>query len=121
MKNLILILSLALGGCASILHGTHDDIIVNSLEKGSTIYVNDVARGIDMIVVDVKKGKPHQLRAEKEGCQSVTATTGEKFDVATLAGIGLDLGIFSIPIDLISGAAWRVAPRGYTLTPVCRK
>ena len=109
----------ALSGCATVIKGSNDNVSVNSLEKGTTIYVNGAARGLDTAMVNVKKGKPHSLRAEKEGCQSVTTETGESFDATSLLGILLDFGIISIPIDLISGAAWKTDPTTYTLTPIC--
>jgi hypothetical protein len=111
----------ALSGCANIIKGSNDNVSVNSLEKGTSIFVDGAARGIDNAMVNVKKGKPHSLRAEKDGCQSVSTETGESFDATSLLGILLDFGIFTIPIDLISGAAWKTDPTTYTLTPICKK
>ena len=121
--KLIFVLAIILmsSGCASILHGNNDNISVNSLEKGTTIYVDGAARGLDSTVVNVKKGKPHLLRVEKEGCQAITAQTSESYDPTSLLGILLDFGLISMPIDFISGAAWKVSPTTYTLTPICKK
>jgi len=107
-------------GCASIVKGTSDSISVNSLEKGSTIYVDGAARGVDSAYVSVKKGKPHSIRVEKDGCQPVHAETGESFDATSLLGILIDFGIVTIPVDMISGAAWKVEPTTYTVTPICK-
>lgn len=112
---------LYLQGCASIIHGTSDTVTVNSLEKGSTIYVDGAPRGIDVAQVQVKRGNPHQLRVEKDGCQAVSAETVEKFDSVSLLGIFLDFGIITIPIDLVSGAAWKTEPNTYTVSPLCAK
>lgn len=114
-------LSLGLTGCASVIKGSSDTLTVNSLEKGTTIYVNGAARGVDTAAVSVKKGKPHTIRVEKEGCQPVTAETTESFDPTSLLGILIDFGLITIPIDLMSGAAWKVEPTTYTLTPICTK
>ncbi|MBT9496558.1 MAG: PEGA domain-containing protein [Zoogloea oleivorans] len=113
--------SLALSGCASIIKGNSDNITVNSLEKGSVIYVDGAARGVDTAMVNIKKGKPHTLRVEKEGCKAVTGESGEAFEPVSLLGILLDFGILTIPIDMISGAAWKVDPTTYTMTPICMK
>lgn len=122
MKKLIAALCVfQLVGCASIIKGGSDTVTVNSLEKGTTLYVDGAPRGLDAAAVSVKKGKPHSLRAEKDGCQAVTGDTTESFDPTSLLGILLDLGLISIPIDLISGAAWKVEPTTYTLTPICPK
>ncbi len=107
-----------LGSCASIIHGTHDTVTVNSLEKGTTIYIDGVARGTDTATADVRRGKPHTIKVEKDGFQPVTIETTEEFDPTTLLGIFIDFGIISIPVDLISGAAWKQAPTAYTVTPL---
>jgi hypothetical protein len=122
VKKLIAALCVVqLAGCASVIKGSSDTVTVNSLEKGTTLYVDGAPRGLDAAAVSVKKGKPHTLRAEKEGCQSVTADTTESFDPTSLLGIFLDFGIITIPVDLISGAAWKIEPTTYTLTPICAK
>jgi hypothetical protein len=123
MKKMALIAALAMGltGCASVIKGSNETISVNSVEKGTTIYVDGAARGLDTASVSLKKGKTYNIRAEKEGCEAVSTTTGESFDPTSLLGILIDFGIFTIPMDLISGAAWKIEPTTYTVTPICKK
>lgn len=108
-------------GCASILHGTSDTISVNSMEKDTIIYVDGTPRGKDNARGQIKRGDVHTITASKEGCQDVTMKTTDSFDIATLLGIFLDYGIISIPIDLISGAAWKTDQSIVTLSPICPK
>ena len=123
MKKLAMIafVALSLTGCASVLKGSNETINVNSVEKGTTIYVDGAARGLDNASVSLKKGKTYNIRAEKERCETVNATPGESFDPTSLLGILIDFGIFTIPLDLISGAAWKIEPTTYTVTPICKK
>jgi len=58
----------AISACASIINGTSEQITVNSLEKNTTIYIDDVPRGKDIAAADIKRGNTHALRAVKEGC-----------------------------------------------------
>jgi hypothetical protein len=117
-----LVASIALlSGCSSIIKGTNDTITINSIERGTTLYVDGAACGLDTASVSLKKGKTYSLRAEKEGCESTTSTTTESFDPTSLLGILIDFGLISIPVDMISGAAWKIEPTTYTLTPVCSK
>ena len=122
MKKLMIILPAMLmaSGCASMIKGSSDNITVNSLEKGTVLYVDGAARGMDNAMINVKKGKPHHIRAEKEGCQPVSTETGESFDATSLLGLLIDAGIITITTDLISGAAWKIEPTTYTLTPICK-
>ena len=125
MKKIALTAAMAsvalMTGCASVIHGTNDMVTVNSLEKGSTIYIDGAPRGIDVAQVQVKRGNVHQVRVEKEGCQPVAMTTTEKFDPTSLLGVLLDFGVITIPIDLVTGAAWKTEPVIYTVSPLCQK
>lgn len=69
MKKLLLTTTILLTStnCASAINGTSDRISINSLEKDSMIYVNNVPRGRDNITVDVSRKKKHEIRVEKEG------------------------------------------------------
>ena len=116
----LLLTSALLSGCASVIKGQQDTITVNSLEKGSAIFIDGVQRGVDDALAQVKKGNPHTIKATKEGCQAVIIQTGESFDATSLLGILIDFGIITIPIDLISGAAWQTEPTIYTVTPICK-
>lgn len=67
----------------------------------------------------MKKGNPHTIKVTKKGCQDIIQT-GESFDATSLLGILIGFGIITIPIDLISGAAWQTNPTIYTVTPICK-
>lgn len=115
-----LILAVAsLSGCASIIKGNSEKITVNSLEQDTVIWVDGAPRGKDAVSVDIKKGNPVTIKASKQGCQDVSVQTTESFDATSLLGILIDLGIITIPIDLISGAAWKPSPTTYTVSPIC--
>ena len=120
IKKSILLLFLSITGCSSIIHGGHDKVTVNSLEKGATIYVDNIPRGTDIIQVDMERGEEHTIRVSKEGCTDMMAPVTDKFDPTTLLGIFIDLGIVSFPVDFISGSAWKISPRTYTVTPICK-
>lgn len=108
-------------GCASIFSGGSDNVSINSLEKGTTLSINGAPRGLDNTAADLKRGKPYTITASKEGCKDVTIQTQESFDGRSLLGIFIDFGIFTIPIDMISGGAWKISPSSYTVTPICDK
>jgi hypothetical protein len=105
-------------GCATMIHGTYDNVTVHSLETGTRIYVDGELRGTDWASARVERGKAHTITAEKDGFQSVSIQTTKSFDATSLLGILIDFGLISIPVDLISGAAWKTDPQLYTVTPI---
>ncbi len=107
-------------GCSTVIRGTQDTITVNSLEKGTKIYIDGNPRGMDQAMAQVKRGDIHTIKVEKDGCDTVSIQTGEKFDWTSLLGCLLDCGIISIPTDLITGAAWKTEPTMYTVSPLCK-
>jgi hypothetical protein len=120
MKITALLLSpLLLSGCAGILHGTSDTLSVNSMEDNTIIYVDGTPRGRDTATAQLKRGDDHKITASKEGCRDVSMETTDSFDPASLLGIFWDFGILSIPIDLVSGAAWKTDQAIVTLSPIC--
>ncbi len=119
-KVCLLALAVAASGCSSIIHGGHDTVTINSLEKGATIYVDNIPRGADIVQVDLERGESHIVRATKPGCTDTITPVTDKFDTTTLLGIFLDLGIISLPVDFISGSAWKITPKTYTVTPICK-
>lgn len=106
-------------GCSTLIHGTSDTVTINSTEDETTIYVNSAPRGKNAATVDLKRGEDYVIRTSKKGCQDVMTPVTATFDPTSLLGILIDFGIITIPIDLISGAAWKFSPRTYTLTPIC--
>jgi hypothetical protein len=121
MKRTMFLLPVLLlsSGCAGILHGTTDKISINSMEEDTVIYVDGIPRGKDYASGHIERGDDHTIRVSKAGCQDVTMETTSSFDPATLLGIFLDYGIISMPVDFISGAAWKTDQESVTLTPIC--
>ena len=121
MKNIILILVITIltQGCATIIKGTNDKIAINSIEKDTLIYVDGAVIGKDAVLIQVERGDTHTIRATKQGCQDIFLNTGESFDATSLLGILIDFGIITIPIDLLSGAAWKTDPKVYSASPIC--
>jgi hypothetical protein len=123
LRALVLLLTVAVAllstGCASIMRGTSDTITITSLEEDTIIYVDEIPRGKNQAVAEVSRGEEHTIKVTKAGCQTMVVQTGKKFDMTSLLGILIDWGIISIPIDLVSGAAWKTHPKIYTVTPIC--
>ena len=106
-------------GCSTIIHGNSDRVVVHSMEKGTQIFVDGMPRGKNYAELNLKRGDDHTILVKKPGCQDMLMQTNSQFDPTSLLGVFIDLGIISIPIDLISGAAWKTSPTSYSVSPIC--
>lgn len=104
--------------CASILNGATDTVTIVSEVKDSAIYINGEYHGRDDAIVELRKGKHYQIYSIKEGCETTTLNTGDRFDKDVLWGI-LFGAIVPITIDVLAGNAWEIYPKLYNVTPRC--
>ena len=109
----------SLNGCSTIIHGTSDRVTITSTEGDAEIFVNGVRVGKGSGITALERGEIHTIRVEKPGCEAVTVQTDDSFDPTSLLGILIDFGVITIPVDLITGAAWKIEPRIYNVDPAC--
>lgn len=97
-------------GCASIMHGTRQDLSVNSMPSGAKVFV----RGVHMVttpsVVELKrKDSDIVLRFEKDGYEPVEVALHRTMD-GWVWGNVLFGGFVGLAVDFINGAAYKLTP-----------
>jgi len=107
--------------CAYLIHGTSDEINIQSSNPKAELYLDDQPIGIGSAMAIVHRDKTYTIQAKAAGCETRTVQTGDRFDPISLLGLIIDFGIVSILIiDMaITGAAWKTYPRTYIVNPVC--
>ena len=114
-RLLIAVFVVALPSCATILSGGMDVVAVDSTVKGARILIDDELRGTTNVLASLDRGHGgHRLRVEHEDYLPAERVITERFDPRVLLGIFVDLGIVTIPIDVLSGNA--MAPRSIQYT-----
>lgn len=110
-------------GCASILHGSTEQIYVVSKDPSARIFINNelVGKGSAKATVRKKHLDNATIYVRKEGCKDAAQPIKTTFDGTTLLGLFIDLGIISIlVVDFaISGATTRAETIHYFLDPNC--
>lgn len=114
-----LITATTLSGCAGIMSSGSDRVTINTGTADAKIYVDGKYQGEGRLRTDLERGDTYEIRIEKEGCATLYTETGDKLDNWFWANILIDWGIFSMPIDLISGNAWKADRSEYILIPEC--
>lgn len=66
----LLAIVMLFSSCATIIHGSRQNITIQSLTKNSKIYVDEVDSGKDSILVRLKRNKNHVIAISKEGFET---------------------------------------------------
>ena len=108
---LISSLVLLLPACATMVRGTEQGVVVNSVPPGATVQVSNGVTCVTPCTFKAARNQSLTLTISKEGCHSTTAAI-----VSTLAGSGVILGGL---IDYGTGAVYDLQPNPLTVSLVC--
>lgn len=99
---------LNLSGCASLLNGQEQAITIKSHQKAD-IYIDGEYAGTGLTTRSVSRDERHLIQVKLNSCETEFKTDAQ-FNRMSLLGLLVDAGLFSIPIDFFTGAAWSVTP-----------
>lgn len=117
-------------GCATLAHGRHQDMVIQSDPPGALLHVNGTPSGVTPATVQLRRSRPAVLRLEREGFQPVEVRIRRKpsrwlwegaICFNPLAGQGLDsasqwpvfiVGCLAelVGVDLLLGGAFVFSP-----------
>ncbi|MGF1687290.1 hypothetical protein L4C36_11440 [Photobacterium japonica] len=120
-KILALLIAATVTGCSTITNGSNEELSFSSHEEGTKLYINGQYRGNDYTNITVERGKRHTVIAKKKGCKQSVVTTDYSFQwgKSLVLNVLIDFGIFTIPTDLLTKAAWQTTESHYDVTPIC--
>lgn len=102
MKKILLPALLLLSGCATIIQGSSQKLLITSDPPGAVVTVDGVPLGTTPVIATVARKQPHTLSAALEGYPGDSLTIVPKSDIGLLA---LNLFFYiGLPVDLITGA-----------------
>jgi len=113
--------SMTMQGCASMFHGTTQQVAIRSNVPGTELYANEAYVGKDNGVTTFHKKQNYMITARKAGCNTTSVPVSKSFDAITLLGILIDLGIISVLlIDGAATGAWQQFDQtSYVVDPHC--
>lgn len=98
-------------GCAGMISGDTQKLIVKSTPAGANVLLNGVTRGQTPLEVTVEKRKELLLIVSKEGYKDVAQPLNTVFDNTALVGL-LSYGT-PISTDVRNGTAYQISPNYY--------
>jgi len=96
-------------GCASIMHGTRQDVGISSSPSQATVYVDNKPMGKTPLVADLRRKDNHVIRIEMPGYQPFETTLIRKVSAWVLGNI-LFGGLIGLAVDAIDGALYKLTP-----------
>lgn len=102
---LIISMSLPVTGCATLLKGTTDNMMIHSDPPGARVSINGAYSGTTPLATTVPSDKNLQIKVEKEGYEPAVVNNDSSFRTGYEIWSFVE---FVIPmlVDMGSGAAW---------------
>ena len=96
-------------GCATIMHGSSQEIAIGSAPTGARVIVDGVAAGVTPYVADLKRKDKHVIRIEMDGYEPFEmpisrATSGWVWGNLVFGGLP------GLAVDAITGGLYKLKP-----------
>ena len=109
IANFILLISLSLTNCATIVSGSKQKVSFTSSPAKATVYVNDVQLGVTPFETKLKRAvKLHKVKMVLDGYKPYETTLTRKFNGWYVGNIAFG-GLIGIIVDLSTGAVYRIS------------
>ncbi|MCH8245992.1 MAG: PEGA domain-containing protein [Bacteroidetes bacterium] len=105
----LLILAFVIAGCATIMHGTTQDVSISSQPTGATITIDGQTYGTTPVVADLKRKDKHMIRIELEGYEPYEIGLGRKTSGWVWGNIVFG-GLIGLAVDAITGGLYKISP-----------
>lgn len=113
MKNLLIIGSLTLVGCATMTRGTTEALVIESKPPGAEVQITNGMRCKTPCTVEVKRKKDLVLDFTKDGYEPTRITVVSEVAGAGAAGMAGNVilgGLIGAGVDAATGATKRLTP-----------
>lgn len=117
--SLLVVLSLFLSSCCTVVNGRYDEVDVRSSVPGSSVFVDGVEKAKTPCTVEVKRSGSHSLEVQKKGYHPYKAELKQTGSWWLLGNVLIG-GLIGIAVDLCTGAYVDIMPDEVDaqLTPV---
>ena len=113
-------IALALCGCATVMHGTSQEVSILSAPAGARVTVDSAPVGLTPLSLQLRRQVPHQVRIETAGYRPYEATVNRHVSGWVWGNLLFTyFAIVGAPVDVLTGALYNLEPDGIraSLTP----
>jgi hypothetical protein len=98
-----------LGACASIMHGTHQDVGISSSPSGAQVSIDGQSMGKTPVVAHLKRKENHIVHLELAGYKPYDTTVTRSVSGWVWGNIVIG-GLIGLAVDAISGGLYKLTP-----------
>jgi hypothetical protein len=97
------------GACATIMHGTHQDVGISSTPSSASVMVDNKPLGNTPVIAALKRGDNHIIKIELTGYAPFEATLTKKVSGWVWGNIVFG-GLTGLAVDAITGGLYSLTP-----------
>lgn len=104
-------IALLVSNCATIMHGTSQEIQAVSDPRGARVLVNGWDRGRTPTLLTLKRNQDHQVVFQLDGYEDVSFKLNKRLQGGwPILGNLFSWGVLGIVVDISNGAAYSLSP-----------
>ena len=100
---------LNLSACATIMHGTSQDVGISSSPTGAAVWVDNAQRGQTPLITKLSRKDNHIVKIQMAGYQPFEATMTRSVSGWVWGNIAFG-GLIGLAVDAISGGIYKLSP-----------
>jgi PEGA domain len=108
-------LTLGLAACASIIHGTHQDVGITSAPTGASVTIDNIRSGNTPVFAKLTRKDNHVVRIELPGYQPLDLTLTRSVSGWVWGNVAAG-GFIGLAVDAISGGMYKLSPEQLSAT-----
>jgi hypothetical protein len=121
IRAAIILSALVLAACASVIHGTHQDVGITSVPTGASVAIDNLQSGTTPVFAKLTRKDNHVVRIELPGYQPLDLALTRSVSGWVWGNVAIG-GLIGLAVDAIDGGMYKLSPEqlSATLTPDAR-
>jgi hypothetical protein len=107
------LLGFGLGACASIIHGTHQDVGITSAPTGAMVTIDNIRSGNTPVIAKLTRKENHIVRIEMAGYEPIDLTLTHSVSGWVWGNVAFG-GLIGLAVDAIDGGMYKLSPEQLT-------
>jgi hypothetical protein len=105
----VIVASTALGACATVIHGTHQEVGIASTPTGASVTIDGNPHGQTPVVASLSRKSSHVIRVELAGFKPYETTVTRSVSGWVWGNLVIG-GLIGLGVDAISGGLYKLSP-----------